>query len=213
MVLPGYNVTEPIDLAIKLYKVVDSLRGAPEGAQAFVSKVKNFSGNLESLHRILEKDTASHSTQDLDHLRATIVDCQACVKRCEEYSEGFQKLTKDGRGKMDGVGQAARWVLQEKKVRRLREDIDTQMSGIGLTLVIQNLCAGFSSSTLHVLRTKTDEQKWSKARLPFGTGGFQSSCPIRNRLQLTSILFYTAQVDTDRRSSASEGSGRPFKTR
>lgn len=143
MVLPGWNISEPIDLAIKLYEVVESLRNAPESAKAFVSKINNFSGNLKDLQWILEKYTASHSTQDLDRLRATVLECQACVKRCEEYSEGFGKLTKDGRGKMDGAGQAARWTLQEKKVARLREEVDTQMSSIGLTLAIQSLCVGF----------------------------------------------------------------------
>ena len=198
MVLPGWNISEPIDLAYKLYEVVESLRSAPESAQAFVSKIKNFSANLKSLQRILEKAVSSHSTQDLDHLYATILECQACVKRCEEYSEGFGKLTKDGRGKMDGAGQAARWTLQEKKVARLREDIDTQMSSLGLTLAIQILCAGFSSTVLHVLRTKTDEPKWSKARFPFGGKGLQSSSSIWNRFQLASLLVSKAQLDTDR---------------
>ena len=151
MVLPGWNVSEPIDLAYKLYKVVESLRSAPESAKAFVSKINNFSSNLEHLQRILEKDTASHSTKDFDHLRATVLECQACVKRCEEYSEGFGKLTKDGRKKLDAAGQAARWTLQEKRVARLREEIDTQMSSISLTLTIQSLYVGFASTKFRFL--------------------------------------------------------------
>lgn len=213
MVLPGWNVSEPIDLVYKLYEVVESLRSAPESAKAFVSKISNFSGNLKHLQRILEKNTASHPTQDLDHLRATILECQTCVKRCEEYSEGFGKLIKDGRGKMDGAGQAARWTLQEKRVARLREEIDTQMSNIGLTLAIQNLCVGFASTIFHFSQTKTDEQQWGKARLPDGNGGFRSSYSIRDCFQLTSILLSTAQLDTNRQSSASKGSGGPFGTR
>ena len=135
MVLPGWNVSEPIDLAFKLYDVVECLRSAPGSAKAFVSKINNFRSNLKELQRILEIEISSDPAQDLEHLRATVLECQACVKRCEEYSEGFEKLTKDGKGKME----AARWALQEKKVARLREEIDGQMNSIGLTLAIKTL--------------------------------------------------------------------------
>ena len=148
MVLPGWNVSEPIDLAYKLYEVVDALRSAPDSAKAFVTKINNFSANLKELQRILESDTATHSPQDLEHLRATVLECQACVKRCEDYSEGFKKLTRDGRGKMDAAGQATRWALQEKKVARLREEIDAQMGSIGLTLQIKTLYVG--SASIHL---------------------------------------------------------------
>ena len=139
MVLPGWNVSEPIELAHKLYEVVEALINAPESAKAFVSKIKNFSANLKELQRILESDIASRTDQDLEHLRTTILECQDCVKRCEEYGDGFGKLTREGRGRLDGAGQAARWTLQEKKVARLREEIDGQMNSIGLTLAIKAL--------------------------------------------------------------------------
>ena len=145
MVLPGWNVSEPVDLALKLYQVVEALRSAPDSAKAFVSKINNFSCNLKELQRILDSDTASHSPQDSEHLRTTLVECQACVKRCEEYSEGFEKLTKDGRGKMDGAGQAARWTLEEKKVTRLKDKIDGLMNDIVMILAIRALCVGSAS--------------------------------------------------------------------
>ena len=146
MIPLGWSVSEPIILAHKLCQVVEALRNAPESAKTFVSRIDNFSGNLTELQEILESDTAS--PQDLEHLRAKVVKSQACVKRCEEFSEGFEKLTKDGRGKMEGAGQAARWAWQEKKVARLREEIDVQMNGIGLTLAIKALCVG-SASEFH----------------------------------------------------------------
>ena len=137
MVLPGWNVSEPIDLAYKLYEVVESLRSAPESARAFVSKINNFRGNLKELQKVLESEITSQPTQDLQHLSATVLECKAVVERCEEYSEKFRKLTKDGRGKMDGAGQAARWMLQKETVARLREEIDGQMNSIQLTLAIK----------------------------------------------------------------------------
>ena len=141
MVLPGWNVSEPIDLAYKLYEVVESLRSAPESAKAFASKVGNFRGNLKELRRVIETDTATRSTQDLEHLRATVLACEECVNRCEDYAEQFGKLTKDGKGKMDGAGQAARWTMQEKKWTRMSHEINDQMNSIGLTLQIKSLCA------------------------------------------------------------------------
>ena len=139
MVLPGWNVSEPIDLAHRLYQVVEALRSAPDSAKAFVSKINTFSVNLRELQKILESDTPSHYAQNLEHLRATVLECQACVKRCEEFSEGFGKLTTDGKGKIYIAGQAARWTLQEKRVARLREEIDDWIGGVGLTLIVKTL--------------------------------------------------------------------------
>lgn len=149
MVLPGWNVSEPIDLAYKLYKVIESLQSAPESAKAFVTKIKNFRSNLKELQKILESDISSQGTQDLEHLSSMVVECEACVKRCEAYSEGFGKLTKDGRRKMEGAGQAARWTLQERTVAMLREEIDGQISRIQLTLAIQTFADGRTRQGSH----------------------------------------------------------------
>ena len=131
----GYNVSEPIELVHKLYEIVESLRSAPESAKAFISKTSSFKDNLDELDSVLESELPAQPDQA--HLRATVRECRACIKRCEEYSESFPKLTKDGRGKIDAAGQAARWAFQEKKLTRLMEDINTRMGNIGLALVIK----------------------------------------------------------------------------
>ncbi len=141
MVLPGWNVSEPVELAFKLYGVVEALRSAPDNAKAFVSKINHFSGNLKELQMVLKSNMAAHSPQELERLRAIVVDCEACVKRCEEFSKDFGKLTRDGKGKMDGAGQAALWALQEKKkVPRLKEEVDGHTAAISLALQIRTLC-------------------------------------------------------------------------
>lgn len=141
MVLPGWNISEPVDLAWKLYHVVESLKSAPEEAKAFVTKINAFTRSLNELQTTLNNDNTSHaSAQDLDHLRLTLVECQVCVKRCEEFSQRFEQLTRDGARGVSGAGQAARWALQDKKVDGLRRGIDSQMNGIGLTLMIKTLC-------------------------------------------------------------------------
>ena len=135
MVLPGWNVSEPIELAYKLYEIVESLRSAPENAKAFTSKTNSFKSSLDELDRILASELPSQPGQD--HLRATIRDCRACIKRCEEHSQSFPKLTKDGKGKIDWARQAALWTFQEKTVNKLSEEIKTLMSSISLVLTIR----------------------------------------------------------------------------
>lgn len=138
MVLPGWNVSEPIQLALKLYEVVEALKNAPEGAKAFISKVNRFSRSLEVLQQALKGDTESrYYAQDLDHLQATLVECQDCVKRCEEFSKPFQDLTRDGKGGLTSAGQRVRLVWQEKKVAKLAEDVRDQIDSIGLSLQIR----------------------------------------------------------------------------
>lgn len=140
MVLPGWNVSEPIQLAVKLYDVIDALKDAPEGARSFVSKVNGFRRLLEELGQTLKSDFPDHSTaKDLDHLHATLVECQDCVRRCQDFGDRFKSLTKDGGGGIARVGQAARYLWQDKKVARLRAEIDSQMNNIHLSLTIRTL--------------------------------------------------------------------------
>ena len=140
MVLPGWNVSEPVELAVKLYDVVESLKSAPEEAKAFRTKIESFRRSLTELQRIIDGDVSSRSsTQDLDHLRETLLECQDCVKRCEEFGNKFSKIIRDGAGSLKGAKEATRFVWQDKKVARLRKEIDSQMNDIGLTLMIKTL--------------------------------------------------------------------------
>ena len=140
MVLPGWNVSEPIELAFKLYKVIESLKSAPEEAKAFVSKINKFSRSLRELQKTIENDIATRSSaQDLDHLRETLEECQDCVKRCEEFGERFGNITGDGAASLRGAREATLFVWQDKKAARLRKEIDDQMNSIGLSLMIKTL--------------------------------------------------------------------------
>ncbi len=140
MVLPGWNVSEPVELAFKLFEVVEALKSAPEEAKAFRSKIDSFRRSLTELQKAFDHDVPSRSSaQDLDHLRETLLECQDCVKRCEEFGDKFGKIAKDGAASLKGAREATRFVWQDKKVARLRQEIDSQMSGIGLTLMIKTL--------------------------------------------------------------------------
>ena len=139
MVLPGWNVSEPVQLALKLYEVGEALKKAPDGAKAFTSKVKGFQRALKVLQQTLEEDAGNRvSVHDLDHLQATVVDCQECVDRCEKFSEPFQDLVRDGRGGWIRAGQRVRLVWQEKTVAKLSSEIDSHVASITLHLNIKN---------------------------------------------------------------------------
>jgi hypothetical protein len=140
MVLPGWNVSEPVQLAVKLYEVIDDLKDAPEAARAFVSKVNGFRRLLEELGQTLRSDFSDRSSaKELDHLHATLIECQDCVRRCQEFGDRFKSLTRDGGVSIARAGQAAKYLWQDKKVARLRAEIDSQMNSIHLSLTVRSL--------------------------------------------------------------------------
>ena len=139
MIPPGWNVTEPIELACKLVKVLEALSSASQDARAFVSKIDNFRRSLSQLQTKLD-DAALGNVDDYDHLRATLVECKVCVERCEDFSRDFEKLNDgSGSGKLALAGQATRWVWQEGKASKLRKEIDSQMNDITFLLLIKSL--------------------------------------------------------------------------
>ena len=178
----GYNVSEPIELVYKLYEIVESLRSAPESAKAFISKTSSFKGNLDELDRVLESELPSQPDQV--HLRATVRECRACIKRCEEYSESFPKLTKDGRGKIDAAGQAARWAFQEKKLTRLLEEINTRMGSIGLALAIKTY-------------NRTSQGSFSAPSGPMA--------PLRSGTSISLLPYSSSQPDSTQTESVQYG--------
>ena len=91
MIPPGWNVTEPIELAVKLVQVIDALSTASQDSRAFASKIDNFRRSLSHLQKKMD-DAAISNADDYDHLRATLAECKVCVERCEDFSKDFAKL-------------------------------------------------------------------------------------------------------------------------
>ena len=136
MVLPGWNVSEPVQLAVKLYKVVEALKNAPEDARAFSLKVDRFHRSLNVLLKTFEDDLENQSSPDhLDNLHATLIDCKDCVRRCEDFSRPFQDLTKDARGHRN-AGQRVRLLWHEEKIAKLAAEVDDQIANINTSLLI-----------------------------------------------------------------------------
>ena len=139
MIPPGWNVTEPFGLAASLYRVVESLKAAPEDAKAFTAKIEKFSRSLTKLQRVIDESLAIDPNADHEDLRLTLADCQLCVQRCQKFQESFHELINDGSTRMANAGQVARWVWKDKQIVRLRDEIDSQMNNLGLTLHIKSL--------------------------------------------------------------------------
>ena len=130
MIPPGWNVTEPLSLATSLYRVVESLKAAPEEAKAFTAQIENFSRSLKQLQRVIDENLAPDPREDHEDLRATLANCQECVQRCQKFQESFQKLSNAESKRMANAGQVALWVWNDRKIVRLRQEIDSLMNTV-----------------------------------------------------------------------------------
>ena len=137
MVAPGWNVTELFSLAASLYRVVESLKAAPEDAKLFTKQIEEFGRLLRRFQRIVDESLASDPGEDHEDLRATLANCQECVQRCQKFQESFQKLSDAESTRIASAGQGALWVWNDKKIVRLRQEIDSQMTFINSTLLFK----------------------------------------------------------------------------
>lgn len=139
MIPPGWNVTEPLSLAASLYRVAESLKAAPEDAKAFTTQIENFGRLLKQLQRVIDESLTLDSGEDHEDLRATLASCQSCVQRCQKFQESFQKLSNAESARIANAGQVALWVWNDRKIVRLRQEIDSQMNSVTFSLQIKNL--------------------------------------------------------------------------
>ena len=135
MLPPGWNVTEPLSLVAILYRVVESLKAAPEDAKLFTAQIEEFGRLLRKLQRIVDESLALDPGEDHEDLRITLANCQLCVERCQKFQESFQKLSNADSTRMANAGQVALWVWNDRKIVRLRQEIDSQMKFINSTLL------------------------------------------------------------------------------
>ena len=139
MVPPGWNVTEPLGLAVTLYRVIDSLKAAPDDAKAFTAKIESFRRDLEGLDRVFKRSLELEPNADHFDLRKALADCQVCVQRCQKFQESFQRITRDGSANIANASELARWVWKDKQIIKLRHEIDSQMSSVNFKLNIKSL--------------------------------------------------------------------------
>ena len=133
----GWNVTEPINIAKKLYDYIQALRGASDEAKSFAAKLKTYCVALEELDKCLPTPTAA-SINDSEHIRATLDGCRACAIECQNFIDQFKKLNEPIQGK-NKTGERVNWVWKKDTAVKLRYDIESQISDINLLLHITSL--------------------------------------------------------------------------
>ena len=145
MPAPGWNVTEPIALAYRLYRIAQQLHSAPEAAKDFKSKIEDFGSSLQELQEVLnDLGKAGHPTlsaNSLDQLSKEVVESQSCIERCEEFISKFTSLTEeDGSTRAGGTG-SAKWVWKKDRAAKLTAQIEGHITHIGFKLQIKSLYA------------------------------------------------------------------------
>lgn len=124
MIPPGWNVTEPIGLAIKLYRIAEELRNAPEETNIFRKRLISFKNGLDTLQEILEEGADSNLLlRHVDRLKSVVKESQDCVQRCEDF--------------VTSVRQATKWVWKKEQAGRLTAEIDSRLHDLsfGMQLV------------------------------------------------------------------------------
>lgn len=136
---PGWNVTEPIGIAIRLYEIAEKLNHAPSRAKHFKSKIEHLGGTLSSLEKVLlriaEGRAAPLAADHLAQLQKAVVGLQGCIKHCEEFIATFVSLTSDG-SKKSSAAAKARWVWDEKKGNEYSAEIESHIHYINFNLNI-----------------------------------------------------------------------------
>ena len=140
MMTLGWNVSEPIQLVIKLCVLVDSLKNAPDDAKAFESEVTGFRRLLEQLDSALNQTDFDDIPVDNfdDSLRQILESCQDCVRRCEVFGQQYQGLLAQNGKTVKGARDATKWLWEDKKVTRLKAEINTQARNLQTCLAISN---------------------------------------------------------------------------
>lgn len=88
MVLPGWNVSEPIHVAAKFAVFVHKYRGAPQQIESFASDVDVFRGALKAFERCFSSPE-SIPEEDLESIKAVSDDFQRCANNCQAFIGKF----------------------------------------------------------------------------------------------------------------------------
>ena len=142
VVPPGWNVTEPIGIAIKLYEIGEKLNHAPKSAKYFKSKIESLAGSLSLLEEVLlrigDGGAARPPADNFAQLRNEVNELQECIQRCEKFIATFVPLTSDG-SKKPSAAAKARWVWDEKKGHEHSAQIESHIHRISFNLNINAL--------------------------------------------------------------------------
>ena len=137
VVPPGWNVTEPLHVAKKVYDYIQAIRGASDEVKSFASKLNTFCVALEALEKSLESPLTP-SADNASYLRHTLDGCWTCAADCQKFIEQFKSLNEPAQGKYN-TGDKVTWVWKKDTAAKLRQEIDSQIHGITFLLSVASL--------------------------------------------------------------------------
>lgn len=129
MVLPGWNVTEPLNVAISLCRMVREYHGALNEMKDFAASVGEFCLILEAFKECLARlDTIPPNV--LQRLQSTSSACQICMEECKTFTDRFSADRKVG------PGQRLTWMWKEKTAAKLMQNMLRQKANVTLHILM-----------------------------------------------------------------------------
>ena len=100
MVPPGWNVTEPLRIAIQAIRTLEAIHHAPEEAKDFRSNIDSFDASVKGLQSVLKQlQPVVETGRSLDSppdtyttLEKELMGSRDCITRCEEFSKRYNAL-------------------------------------------------------------------------------------------------------------------------
>ncbi len=137
--LPGWNVTEPITVAVRFCQLVQNYRDAPEEIRNFASQVNSFRYALELFDSCL-KQPESIEVELRKRLCTVLDNSRQCAENCKDFLGRFFDRY-DSPECTDGIGAADRllWVWRKERVNELGANIQAQVNFINLELNLAEL--------------------------------------------------------------------------
>lgn len=130
MVLPGWNVTEPISAAVKFCQLVQKYRDAPEEIQDFASHVNDFRQVLEAF------DCCRTHPEFVDgavreRLRSVSESCRQCAENCKGFVDKFLFHYENAPDEIRAANRLL-WVWNQDKAINLGKRIQEHVSFINV---------------------------------------------------------------------------------
>lgn len=130
MVLPGWNVTEPISAAAKFCQLVQKYRDASQEIRDFASHVDAFRQALEIF------DCCLRDPECVDEvrwkLRSVSESCRQCAEHCKAFVDRFLTRYENATPNEIGAANKLLWVWNKEKAISLGEKIQRQLGLINV---------------------------------------------------------------------------------
>lgn len=157
MVLPGWNVSEPLSAAVKFAIFVRKYRDAPDEIQEFAAQLDAFRQVLEAFDAC-RKHPESVDIQLRQRLNSVSESCRLCAENCKTFIDKFFNQYEKSTPAGIGAGNRLLWVWNKEKAISLGKKMGDQVT---LISVHTNLAEWYRPSfvSFHPAGIKADLHK------------------------------------------------------